>query len=69
VVHDAHLFILQFHASNFGAGGQGEMGYFFSVCHGIGRLSMGLGSRMSQSLILFDALSSACWEKNKKEEK
>jgi hypothetical protein len=33
---------------------------------GIKRLSTGWGSRMSQSLILIGALSSACWEKKEK---
>jgi hypothetical protein len=32
-------------------------------CCNIGRLSTGVGSRMLQSLILIDALSSAYWEK------
>jgi hypothetical protein len=41
VVHDVHLFILQVHASSFGADRLGEMAPFFSVRHGIGRLSMG----------------------------
>jgi hypothetical protein len=63
MVHDAHLFILQIHASCFGAGWQGEMVLFFSVRNGIGRFSMGQRSRMSQSSIMIDALSSACWEK------
>jgi hypothetical protein len=37
----------------------------FSVWCSIVRLSMVWGFRMSQSLILIDALSSACWEKKK----
>jgi hypothetical protein len=41
MVHDAHLFILQFHASSFGAGWQEEMACFFSEWCGAGRLSMG----------------------------
>jgi hypothetical protein len=60
VVHDAHLFILQFHASSIGASWRGEILLFISVWCDIGRLSMGSGSRMSQILILIDALSSAC---------
>jgi hypothetical protein len=38
----------------------------FSMQHSIGRLFTGEGSRMWQSLILIDALSSACWEEKKK---
>jgi hypothetical protein len=38
----------------------------FSVQCGIGRLSMRWGSRMIQSWILIDALSSAYWEKKNK---
>jgi hypothetical protein len=45
VVHDAHLFILQLHASR-------------EKWHCVGKLSTGLGSKISQSLILIDALSS-----------
>jgi hypothetical protein len=56
MVHDGHLFVLQFYASNFGAGWQGEMACFFQW-----EAFHGLGTRMSQSLILIDALSSACW--------
>jgi hypothetical protein len=43
----------------------GRNGTLFSVLCSIGRLSMGKGSRMLQSLILIDALSSACWENKK----
>jgi hypothetical protein len=32
VVHVAHLFILQFYASSFGAGQWGEMAHHFSQC-------------------------------------
>jgi hypothetical protein len=38
------------------------------VWWGIGRLSMVYGSRMLQSLILIDALSSACREKKRERE-
>jgi hypothetical protein len=47
----------------------GRNGPLFSVWHGLGKLSMGYGSRMLQSLILIDVLSSACWEKKKKKRK
>jgi hypothetical protein len=45
-------------AGRFGAGGgDGEkLCQLFSVQHGVGRLSMALGFRMSQSLILVDAI-------------
>jgi hypothetical protein len=36
---------------------------------GVRRLSMGLEYRMSHSLILIDALSSACLEKEKKKDR
>jgi hypothetical protein len=35
--------------------------------HNIGRLPLGKASRMLQSSILIDALSSACWEKKNKD--
>jgi hypothetical protein len=35
--------------------------------YSVEKLSMGLGSKMSQSSILIDALSSACWEKKEKQ--
>jgi hypothetical protein len=38
----------------------------FSAWHGVRRLYMGQGSRMLQSLILIDALFSACWEKKER---
>jgi hypothetical protein len=69
LVCNAHLFFLQFHASSFEASWQGEIGLLFSVLCKIGRLSMGWGYRMSQSLILIDALSSACWGKKTQEKK
>jgi hypothetical protein len=40
LVHDAHLFLLQFHTVSFGAGWQGEIALLFSVQHSIGNLSM-----------------------------
>jgi hypothetical protein len=64
VVHDAHLFFLQIHASSFAAGWQGEVAPLLLVQHSVGGL--GYGSRMLQNLILIDALSSACWEKKRK---
>jgi hypothetical protein len=37
VVHDAHLFLLQFHAGSFVASWQGERAQFFSVgCSEVG---------------------------------
>jgi hypothetical protein len=66
MVHYAHLFILQIHASSFGVGQQGEK-LLFLLQHSIRKLSMGSGSRMVQSLILIDAMSSADWRKTKKE--
>jgi hypothetical protein len=68
MVCDAHLFILQIHASSFGASKWGEMAPLFSVQCGKGRLSMGYVSRISQTLILIDALSSAYWKKEKERE-
>jgi hypothetical protein len=41
VVHDAHLYLLQFHTDSFGASWWVEMVLFFSVRHGMGRLSIG----------------------------
>jgi hypothetical protein len=41
MVHEAHLFLLQFHAGSFRACLQGEMMPLFSVQRNIGRLSMG----------------------------
>jgi hypothetical protein len=41
MVCDAHLFILQIHASSFRASQQGEMALLFLVLHGIRRLSTG----------------------------
>jgi hypothetical protein len=67
VVHDAHLFFLQIHASSFAAGWQGEVAPLLLVQHSVGGL--GYGSRMLQNLILIDALSSACWEKKRKKKK
>jgi hypothetical protein len=67
MVHDVHLFILHIHANSFGAGWQGEMELLFSVWHCVGRLSTDYGSRILQSFILIDALSSACWKKKKRE--
>jgi hypothetical protein len=58
VVRDGHLFLLQIHISSFETGWQGEMTQRKEAFHG-------LGSRMLQSSILIDALSSACWENNK----
>jgi hypothetical protein len=70
VVHNAHLFILQFHTSSFRTSWWGDMTLlFFSEWCVVGKISMGYRSRMSQSFILIDALSSACWEKEKKKEK
>jgi hypothetical protein len=43
------------------------MASLFSIQCSVGRLSKGYGSRILQSLILIDALPSACWEKEKKE--
>jgi hypothetical protein len=60
VVCDAYLFLLQFHTGGFVSSCQGEMALLFSVWHGLGRLSSDKRSRMSQSLILIDALSSTC---------
>jgi hypothetical protein len=62
MVHDAHLFILQIHSSSFGTGQWGESGTTI--------LSMKWhmeGSRMLQSLILINALSSAFWEEKKQQ--
>jgi hypothetical protein len=42
---------------------------FFSVRGGVGRLSTGYGSRMSQSLILIDILSSVFSGKEKTKKK
>jgi hypothetical protein len=69
MVHNDHLFILQFNASSFGSVWWKKCCHFFSVWCGIGRLSMGQGSRMFQSLILMDALSSAYWENKRKKKK
>jgi hypothetical protein len=66
VVCDAHLHILQIHTSSFEVSQWREMAPLFSVWCGIGRLSMGLGSVMSQNLFLLDALSSACRERERK---
>jgi hypothetical protein len=65
----AHLLILQVNTGSFETGQWGEIVYSFSqgrhslelgsVWNGIGMFSMVLESRMSQSLILFDAVSSA----------
>jgi hypothetical protein len=66
VVPDAHLFILQFHISSFGTAGREKCAAtFFNValCR---EAFHRLGSRMLQSLILTDALSSACREKRRK---
>jgi hypothetical protein len=41
VVHDAQLFVLQIHASRFGAGQGGEVALLFSVWHGIRMISTG----------------------------
>jgi hypothetical protein len=41
LVSDAHLFILQIHASSFEADQGGEMALLFSVWRGVRRLSMG----------------------------
>jgi hypothetical protein len=65
VVHDAHLFVLQIHASNFETSWWGEMVWLREAFHRLGIQD----SRMSQSLILIDALSSACWEKRKRKKK
>jgi hypothetical protein len=65
VVHDAHLFVLQIHASNFETSWWGEMVWLREAFHRLGIQD----SRMSQSLILIDALSSACWGKKRKGEK
>jgi hypothetical protein len=54
MVHDAHLFILQLHSRRFRDCWWGEMVLLFSVWHGLGRISMGWASRMSQRLILID---------------
>jgi hypothetical protein len=67
VVHDASLFVLQIHASCFGAGQGVEMVPLFSVQCGVGRFSMSWGSRISQSLILIDTLSSVVGRKKESE--
>jgi hypothetical protein len=59
-VRDTQLFTPHFHASKFGTS------TLFSVQHSVGSLSMGQGCRLLQSLILIDALSSACWEEKKR---
>jgi hypothetical protein len=69
VVCDAHLFLLQFHAGSFVVSWWGEMALLISVQCGVGRLSLGWGSRMLWGLILIDALSSAYWEKKEKKRK
>jgi hypothetical protein len=66
-VHDAKLFLLQFHAGSFVDSWQGETALLFSVWHRVGRPSVGYGVRISQVLIRIDALSSACSEKTEKE--
>jgi hypothetical protein len=58
MVHDADLFILQIHTSSF----ETEVVQHRVAFHW-------LGSRMSQSLILIDDMSSAFGVKKKKEEK
>jgi hypothetical protein len=68
VVHVAHLLHLQVYPGSFETGWWGEMVCCFSegrhflglglVLWGVGRLSMGKGSRTFQSLILTDTLSS-----------
>jgi hypothetical protein len=61
-----HLFVLQYHEGwQVGEGWQGEMVPHFSVWHCIGRLCTDMGSRMSQHLILIDALSSNLIKKEK----
>jgi hypothetical protein len=46
---------------------QVKIALLFSVWYSLGRFSMGLGSKMSQGLILMDAPSFAYWEKKEKE--
>jgi hypothetical protein len=67
IVHDAYLFLLQFHIGSFGASLQGEIAPLFSVWLHVWRLSTGCGSRMFQSLILIYALSPPCREKKERE--
>jgi hypothetical protein len=59
MVCDAHLFFYNFMQATLEPAGR-EKWCPFSMWHGVGRLSMG------PELILIDALSSACWEKEKK---
>jgi hypothetical protein len=54
--HGAYL--LQFLTDSFRAGWQVEMVLLFTVWHSVGRLSMDYESRMSQGLILIDAVYS-----------
>jgi hypothetical protein len=63
MVCDAYLLVLQIYASSFGAGQWGGTALLFSVLHSLRRHSMHQGSKISQSLILIDDLSSVCWEK------
>jgi hypothetical protein len=42
MVHDAHLYLLQFHAGSFRTSSWGRKALLFSVHLGIGKLSMGL---------------------------
>jgi hypothetical protein len=67
VVHDAHLYLLEFHAGSFGASWQVEMVLFFSEWR-LGAFH-GLGSRMLECFILIYALYSAHWEKKEKKKK
>jgi hypothetical protein len=67
--HDAHLLLLHFNAGSFLASLWVEMEMLFSLQRGVRRLSMGYGSRISQGLILIDALFSTCWEKKERRKK
>jgi hypothetical protein len=59
--------MLQIHCKQLATSRWEETVPLFSVWCSIGMLSMSKGSRMSQSLILIDALSSASWEKRERE--
>jgi hypothetical protein len=69
VVHGTHLLCLKIYQTALKLGWQGEMVGSFSqgrcslglgsAWRGVGRLSMGYGSKMSQGSVLFDALPSS----------
>jgi hypothetical protein len=68
VVCDTHLFFRKFTQATLEQAGREKWFAFYSAVQ-CREAFHELGSRMSPSLILIDAVSSACWVKEKKKEK